>query len=515
MRYVLDASGSMRARFGETTRFGVAAEVLRALDARLARERPAPQPTLWAYGARSHRLQRDCSDAALASSGRAGLPAALDKLAPRGVSPLVHALEGLLAAGGAPRREAWVLFTDGGDTCQQDPCAWVERALARAPRPRIYVVGLGLEPGDARTLRCLTTPTSGYLLDLDPAEAWQPAIARLAAVIADRGTLRVELAAPGGAPVDLQGRLFREGESEPLRSVRAGRQEELPGGMYRLVLETLPPTTVERVLILPGEERVVRVDDVGAIRVRALTPENELLPAYAAIAPAAGGDAERYVAAGREVLVRPGAYRVTVEVGDSVALRETIEIERGELRELTTGGTGWVRARAGGLAAPALDLELQAYGPGPARVLRPWLAAVRVPAGEYRAVVRSLPLFVEEGFTVAPAETTALVLSGLGSLRVELRDGAGRRVRAPVTLLRPQSDLAEMAEPAPGAVLGTFTSGEAQVVLEGTYDLLVDAEPAFVERGVRVQRGSERTVRLELGGPADSVGPRPAVAEDS
>jgi hypothetical protein len=269
-------------------------------------------------------------------------------------------------------------------------------------------------------------------------------------------------------------------------------------------VETLPPTVFDRVLILPGGELTLAIDDVGRLLVRALSPDNQPVPAYATLSPD-GADGEHYFPAGRPVYVRAGGYRLAVEVGDSVALRRAFEVAPGELRTVSVGGTGFVRARAPGLPRLAgIEVELQEYASGSSSALLPWRTSVPVPAGEYRAVVRSLPVYVQERFLVAPAETSTLVLPGLGTLQVDLSDSAGRPLSVLVTLLRPEGMAAGAGEPAPGAVIGTFVSGVKQAVLTGTYDLLLETVPSRLERGIRVQPGVERVVSIAI--PAATVG---------
>ncbi|MBA2564721.1 MAG: hypothetical protein H0V09_04775 [Gemmatimonadetes bacterium] len=533
VRYLLDASGSMRARFGEFTRLEAASAMVRALDGGLLRGAPRlRERTLWAYGARSHRLMRDCSDVTPLPRGRdGGLEGALGSVRPTGISPLVHALGRVLGSSRGTAPEAWVVFTDGSDSCGEDPCRWVERAVASGSRPRIYVVGLGLDAADAERLGCLTEKTSGYLLDLQPGASWGRPIGRLASAVLERGLLRLRVAEIEGA--DLQGRVYREGSSEPLRTIRADRREEVPAGGYRLVLETFPQLEIPYVEVLPGEERVVAVEDVARLTVRALSSDNEPLPARAALTVEGKRELERYLSAGQPVYVQPGRYTVRVEVGDSVLGNETLELGPGELRTVSMGGTGFVRARAAGLRHLAgLDVELQAYDPTRPAVVSPSGSAVPVPAGEYRIRVHSLPAYVQERLEVAPAETTAVVLRGLGILRVDLRDADARPLDVRVMLMRahdgqptaheapaatedaqaigpdaqpgaPDAQLAaqdSQAGPAraegAGSVVGTFRSGVNQAVLAGTYDLLVETVPTRWERGVRVEEGSERVVYI-------------------
>jgi hypothetical protein len=429
-----------------------------------------------------------------------GAEEALGGLAPRGVSPLVHALErmGDDAAGG----EAWVVFTDGSDGCGRDPCAWAERALAGPDRPRLYVVGLGLDPADAEELRCLTRTSSGVLLEVASGSDWDAPVRRLAAVIRNRGTLRLEL--PPGVPpsVSVSARVFRAGAADAGRIVRRGRDEELPGGMYRVVVETVPATTVDRVLVVPGGEHVVRLGEVGALRVRILDSDNREVPASVRLLPLDVGAADEHVIpAGTTAAVRAGRYLATAAVGDSVVLRREVEIARGTLHTLSAGGTGFLRSRAPGLAAvPSVPVELhesEAHA-GTPRTIHPWEAAVALPAGSYRVRVGTLPPYVREDLAVAAAETTDLSVPGLGLLRVDVRDTQGRPFVAPVSLLRPASEPPPDGEALPPAVLGTFLPGAAQAVLAGTYDLVVATLPEIVVRGVRVPSGVERVVSLTV-----------------
>ena len=77
-----------------------------------------------------------------------------------------------------------------------------------------------------------------------------------------------------------------------------------------------------------------------------------------------------------------------------------------------------------------------------------------------------------------------------------------------VTLLRPPDLGGAGAEAAPAAVVGTFSSGQAHAVLGGTYDLVIETEPAHVERGVRVEPGTGRLVSIVVPSARDTRGGR-------
>jgi hypothetical protein len=302
-----------------------------------------------------------------------------------------------------------------------------------------------------------------------------------------------------GEPVGVQGRLFRAGSDEALRTLRTGRVEELPAGLYRVVMETLPPAVFERVLILPGRERQLAIEDLAQVRFRGYDEANRSRPTYASLSAEDGTGDEMYVPGDQPAYVRAGRYQLTLEFGDSVAQRGILELAPGEMRVVSAGGTGYVTARAQGLPQlSGVEVELHDYLTGGARAVDPWVQAATVPAGDYRAIVRSLPVYVKEHLSVTPAETTSLIVPGLGTLEVDVADSDGQPLSVPVTLMRPEEPGGEAGGEGSAALLGTFVSGERQAVLAGTYDLLIESRPSRIEPGVRVEAGAARVVSLTV-----------------
>lgn len=214
---VIDSSGSMWGRVDGRPKIDVARDALAELLASL------PKDTTVALRAYGHRSKR-CDDTALlvppGPPGRAALGKALDKLRPRGRTPIAHALQeaakdlSASGSGGFLGERMVVMVTDGIETCKGDPCA-VAADLDEGPvRLRVNVVGFALDRGvDKASLKCMADATGGSFLDAED----------------DRGLIRsLERAVRVGYNiVDEQGKLVQASDLERASTV-------LPVGRYKV-----------------------------------------------------------------------------------------------------------------------------------------------------------------------------------------------------------------------------------------------------------------------------------------
>jgi len=157
---VVDASGSMAAAMGGTTRLDAARGVLNEILARW----PVTAPLgLVAYG---HRRAGDCGDIEVLSPIGKPDAAALRKkygaLLARGKTPLAASLQqaaGMLKAAG--QGGTIILVTDGIETCHPDPCS-VSAALRAADAALVvHVIGFAVEAKDERQLSCIAEAAGG------------------------------------------------------------------------------------------------------------------------------------------------------------------------------------------------------------------------------------------------------------------------------------------------------------------------------------------------------------------
>lgn len=471
----------MRGRLGDVEKMDAARNFLNRLRSELGDGEAAPLG-MRVFGAGSHRLRRDCRDTRLLlgpSSPPEAWDEALGGVEPLGVSPLAHAL----SRAATDTATTYVLVTDGSDNCGEDACARWREVVGRGGnrRSRLHVVALDPDPDEVEALRCLSRAGSGAFLRIaDPSEIG-PAAQRLARILRNVGVLDVRLSA-GEERFAVPVRVLRPLDDEVVAAFTARGPREVPAGMYTVVLGTAPPVTLERVMILPGETATVERDDFGRLRVTLLDDANQPLSAPVSIRASGGGPELRYSTTGEPVILREGTYDVLVDRGDSTIARRRVPVSAGETTRVSFGGAGVVRVVTPGFEAPP---------PTPALLMRggeidtlPVGVADTVPAGRYRLVVHTIPIYVSDAVIVEAERETTVELPSTGVLEVELLGPAG-----PVTGQR-----IDVREPLTGEVYGTLTSGERRLVMPGTYRLEMRTIPPRVEERVVVEPGKARRV---------------------
>lgn len=234
---VLDVSGSMKTKLGDTTRWQTALDTMKeVLDA-------LPEDLnvgLRVYGHReSSKSPKTCKDTELvvpiAKLDRARILKAASRLKPRGETPLIHsslqAVEDLKAAGGG----SVVLITDGEESCKGDAKQAAAQIAASGVDVTLNIVGFTLT-GEAveAELGALAGSTGGrYYGAQDGAQL----------------SRAVKLAALSRLPYDIldaSGKVVVSGQTSEL-------SRELPPGKYRIRIDALGQTLEDSLTIVPDQ----------------------------------------------------------------------------------------------------------------------------------------------------------------------------------------------------------------------------------------------------------------------
>ena len=179
---IYDASGSMWGQLdGGVTKVEVAREVIG--DFFTSRDNSVPLGVI-AYG---HNRRGDCSDieviADVGVNDPAGLSSGLNRLNPRGMTPITDSLS-LAASMIPPTAESAdiILVTDGLETCEADPCALAAQLAQEGIAIRAHVVGFGLTSQEAAAMACVADATGGLLLTPQTGQELADALNQIAAV---------------------------------------------------------------------------------------------------------------------------------------------------------------------------------------------------------------------------------------------------------------------------------------------------------------------------------------------
>ncbi|CAN5217181.1 hypothetical protein BH18GEM1_BH18GEM1_09940 [soil metagenome] len=481
---VLDASGSMRELIGQKERMVVARTFLSALRRDLARGGPPPRMSLRVYGERGPSLGQDCGETSLVL--RASEPAAAwdEKVAalnPLGGSPLALALD----HAASDSATAYVLITDRAGSCGRNACDVWREVVARAGgnrRARLHVVALAPARAELERLRCLSRAGSGSLTVLSDKLEVSAAADRLALILRNRGLLDVRLHVGEGDPFVAPVRVLTPLTGEVVTSFAARWPHAVPAGMYTVVAETAPAATFERVMVLPGETVVLEASEFGRLQVDVRGLAGEGVRAPVSVQRSTRGPELRYAATGERMILGAGRYDVTVDLGDSVAIRDDVRVRQGETTRIVLGGAGTLRIEVPEFAEPPPTTAV-AYRDGRADTLALGETTV-LPAGRYRLVVHTLPIYVTEEVVIEPGRTTTIVLPETGVLGADLYGLDGLEIGQRIKVREAQT----------GEIYDTVASGERRLAMPGTYRLDLNTVPPRTIEGVVVTAGESHVI---------------------
>lgn len=281
--FILDASGSMAAKSGRTTKMEAAKQVMTQLAADLPQ---GVRAGLMAYG---HRQKTACTDIELLMRVE---PVAKDVFArkvkalqPLGQTPISDSIRQAADLLKAERgKKSIILVSDGEETCKQDPCR-VAAELKKADIDlKVHVVGFGLDTAAAKKqLQCVATATGGTYADAGNA-------AELKSKISEAATADVRKGPTGklvSSVQDIEGGALRYGISfykpgskatdQPLNStldlgmqiVDSVHELAVPPGVYDVLYTSLlyPSLWKRNVEIKSSQETRVEFPRFGRIRV--------------------------------------------------------------------------------------------------------------------------------------------------------------------------------------------------------------------------------------------------------
>ncbi|MFD2515044.1 VWA domain-containing protein [Pontibacter locisalis] len=266
--FLLDASGSMLAKWENSDRMNVAKNLLAHLVDSLERYENL-EVALRVYGHQSGRERNDCKDTKLevpfAEENSESIKKKLDQIVPRGNTPITYSL--LQSAGDFPAdksRNVIILITDGLESCGGDPCA-VSLALQKKRiflRP--FIIGIGIAPEFEQQLSCI-----GQYFNAADVKTFENVLTEIVTQTLSETTVSVEL-------LDEQGKAVETNVNMTFLNSLTGDTEynyvHYKNGQgktdlldidalvpYDLVVNTTPAVTEQNLKIKPGQHNVIRV----------------------------------------------------------------------------------------------------------------------------------------------------------------------------------------------------------------------------------------------------------------
>lgn len=157
---ILDASGSMWGRMEGRTKIEIAREVLADVINQLP---DGMEVGLVAYG---HRVKGNCRDVELlvplSPLNRKKLISTLNRLNPRGMTPMLYSVSETIKSLKAEAGETMVLLvSDGKETCAADPCAGIAELHVSNVNFVLHIVGFNVTQEEKTQLTCMADAGGG------------------------------------------------------------------------------------------------------------------------------------------------------------------------------------------------------------------------------------------------------------------------------------------------------------------------------------------------------------------
>jgi len=224
---VLDASGSMWGQLQGRAKIELAREAVGGM----LRQWPSTQALgLMVYG---HRSKGDCRDiellrspSLLGAQGAAALQGTVNKLQPKGMTPISESVrQAALQLRHTERAATVILVSDGEETCQADPCAVGRELKAQGVGFTAHVIGFDIARGSRaqQQLQCLAEATGGRYLDARNAAELNQALGTVAQASSDAcaGFHAAQAFMPGTA-------LTPDSDEQPVAGARSYEPQQLP-----------------------------------------------------------------------------------------------------------------------------------------------------------------------------------------------------------------------------------------------------------------------------------------------
>lgn len=268
--FVLDVSGSMNAEWDGKKRINAAQDILLNLADSLQIKYPNVRFALRVFGADYPREQRNCKDSRLLVSFKdysySTLKNALQKLVPRGMTPITYTLE--KAAGDFPadsNLHTIILITDGEENCDGDPCKAAEKLMKKRISFRPFIVGMGVSEKAAEKFSCI-----GEFINTNSSTEMSNTVNVIIKQTLNNTSAQINLLDKQGKPTvtNIPFTLYdSETGKEEFSYVHqiniSGNPDTIylnPLGIYTLVVHTFPPIKKENIELGLGRHNIIAVD---------------------------------------------------------------------------------------------------------------------------------------------------------------------------------------------------------------------------------------------------------------
>lgn len=271
--FVFDGSQSMFGQWESGMKIDIAKELLNELLDSLKHVENLDL-ALRAYGHQSQYIsstQRDCKDTRLevpfGGGGAWAIKKALDKIQPKGTTPIAYSLE--QSAKDFPPcrncRNMIILITDGIEECDGDPCAVSLALQSKGIVLKPFVIGIGLDLELVDRFSCI-----GSYFNAKSERSFKDVLNVIISQALNPTTVQVNLMDSHGLPTETDVNMtFYDANSGQMayNIIHTMNHRGLPDTLgidplatYRMKVHTVPAVTKDSIELVPGIHNIIAID---------------------------------------------------------------------------------------------------------------------------------------------------------------------------------------------------------------------------------------------------------------
>jgi len=269
--FILDASNSMNARWGDQTRIEAAKELL-AKTVNDLHDVPNLEIALRVYGHQSPITAtfQDCNDTKLevpfGKDNFHQVKARIKSIYAKGTTPIARSLEA--AAGDFPdntSRNIIILITDGLEACDNDPCVIAKKLHDKGVKVTPFVIGLGMDLSYLEKFKCI-----GSYSDAETRDAFAKVLQNVISKALLNTTTQINLNDINASPSETNVTMFlyKAGTTELKYTFthtinKYGNPDTLildPAFEYDLVVNTTPKVELKGIKIIKNTHNTIVAD---------------------------------------------------------------------------------------------------------------------------------------------------------------------------------------------------------------------------------------------------------------
>lgn len=278
--FILDASNSMNAKWGDQTRIESAKELLaKAVDSLRGAENLEIALRVYGHQSPITATYQDCNDTKLeipfGKDNYDRVKTRIRSIMAKGTTPIARSLEA--AADDFPdmnSRNVIILITDGLEACDNDPCVIAKKLHDKGVKVTPFVIGLGLDLSYLEQFKCI-----GSYSEAETKDAFRSVLSSVINKALINTTVQINLNNINGAPIetDVTVFLYEAGTKRLVYTFehtinRFGNPDTVvvdPSLKYDMVVNTIPKVEVKNIVLKKNTHNtIVANTPQGFLRVR-------------------------------------------------------------------------------------------------------------------------------------------------------------------------------------------------------------------------------------------------------